>query len=453
MCPAACRCPASSGERRRRVHGRHEGRSLRHRGRPGARVALPSSEPERQDQRRRPETVGERHGPDQAAGREVDRRLRVDDVSRRRGAVRRAVPMGEEHVHPMRQQNRRAAYREYWWRHVEPRQGMWRALDGLSRYIATPTVAKHRLFAWWDVRICPDHQLIVTARDDDTTFGSLHSRFHEVWSLRLGTSLEDRPRYTPSTTFETFPFPAGLAPNVPVELRDRWLNPPEWVEWVDEPAPGYPRRPVLRDSDAAQALRKRTLTNLYNARPQWLVDAHAALNAAVAGLRLAGRYFRRRRPPRVAGAQRRLLKKAALPGRADRGPAAPRRNSRRSTVPDSFPGRKPVDLQPVSGAGRVIPQEVLLDPRQPEGPAAMETTGGRGSASARGRTSPSLRNPYQTQPAEPSAIQPWARARPTAEEPPATENTRLELLLPDQCAGRRSPGVSLCLKEKSSARS
>ena len=61
----------------------------------------------------------------------------------------------------------------------------------------------------------PDHQLIVIARDDDTTFGILHSRFHELWSLRLGTSLEDRPRYTPSTTFETFPFPAGLTPNVP----------------------------------------------------------------------------------------------------------------------------------------------------------------------------------------------------------------------------------------------
>ncbi len=121
----------------------------------------------------------------------------------------------KEHVHPMRQRNRRESYREYWWRHVEPRQGMWRALNGLLRYIATPTVAKHRLFAWCDTRVCPDHQLIVVARDDDTTFGILHSRFHEVWSLRLGTSLEDRPRYTPSTTFETFPFPPGLTPDIP----------------------------------------------------------------------------------------------------------------------------------------------------------------------------------------------------------------------------------------------
>ena len=208
----------------------------------------------------------------------------------------------KEYVYPVRQENRRKAYREYWWRHVEPRQGMWRALDGLSRYLATPRVAKHRLFVWCDARICPDSALIVIARDDDTTFGILHSRFHEVWSLRLCTSLEDRPRYTPTTTFETFPFPDGLTPDVPaadyandpraadiadaarrlVELRDRWLNPPEWVEWVDEPVPGYPKRPVPRDEDAAKPLKKRTLTNLYNDRPQWLADAHTALDAAVA---------------------------------------------------------------------------------------------------------------------------------------------------------------------------
>ena len=207
-----------------------------------------------------------------------------------------------EHVYPMRQRNRRESYRERWWRHVEPRQGMWRALAGLSRYIATPTVAKHRLFVWLDAGICPDHQLIVIARDDDTTFGIVHSRFHEAWSLRLGTSLEDRPRYTPTTTFETFPFPEGLSPLVPaagyagdpraaaiaeaarrlVALRERWLNPPEWVEWVEEPAPGYPKRPAARDEAAAQALKARTLTRLYNTRPQWLADAHAALDAAVA---------------------------------------------------------------------------------------------------------------------------------------------------------------------------
>ena len=212
----------------------------------------------------------------------------------------------QEHVRPMRQRNRREAYRNYWWRHVEPRPGMWQSLAGLARYIATPTVAKHRLFVWLDTRVCPDHQLIVIARDDDATFGMLgallHSRFHEAWSLRLGTSLEDRPRYTPTTTFETFPFPEGLSPDVPtanhagdsraiaiaeaarrlVQLRGRWLNPPEWVDWAHDPAPDYPQRPVPRDDAAAAEVKRRTLTNLYNSRPRWLVDAHATLDGAVA---------------------------------------------------------------------------------------------------------------------------------------------------------------------------
>ncbi len=208
----------------------------------------------------------------------------------------------QEHVLPTWEEQRKARRRDCWWLHHWPRPKMRAALDGLSRYIATPTVAKHRLFVWLDTRICPDHQLIVVARDDDTTFGMLHSRFHELWSLRHGTSLEDRPRYTPTSTFATFPFPSGMAPNVPtadydsdpravaiaaaarrlVALRDRWLNPPEWVEWIDEPVPGYPKRPVPRNDESAIAIKERTLTNLYNDRPQWLADAHHALDASVA---------------------------------------------------------------------------------------------------------------------------------------------------------------------------
>ncbi len=207
-----------------------------------------------------------------------------------------------EHVKPVRDGNKRDDLRRNWWRHDRSGQRLFERLGALPRYIATPRVAKHRLFVWLAAGICPDCQLIVVARDDDTTFGILHSRFHEAWSLRLGTSLEDRPRYTPTTTFQTFPFPEGLSPDIPaadyaadpraaaiaeaarrlVELRDRWLNPPEWVDWIDEPVPGYPSRPVPRDDEAAAQLKARTLTKLYNARPQWLADAHAALDAAVA---------------------------------------------------------------------------------------------------------------------------------------------------------------------------
>ena len=103
-------------------------------------------------------------------------------------------------------------------------------------------------------------------------------------------------------TFATFPFPEGLTPDLPaatyaddpraatiadaarrlVELRDRWLNPPEWVEWTDEPVPGYPKRPVPTATADLEQLKRRTLTNLYNQRPQWLANAHATLDTAVA---------------------------------------------------------------------------------------------------------------------------------------------------------------------------
>jgi type II restriction/modification system DNA methylase subunit YeeA len=175
-------------------------------------------------------------------------------------------------------------------------------LQGLGRFIATPIVAKHRIFVWLPAAARPSNLIDAIARDDDTSFGILHSRFHELWSLRMGTSLEDRPRYTPSTTFETFPFPDGLTPNIPAtayaddpraqaiaaaaarlnELRENWLNPADLVQRVPEVVPGYPDRILPRDERAAKELSKRTLTNLYNARPQWLANAHAALDAAVA---------------------------------------------------------------------------------------------------------------------------------------------------------------------------
>ncbi|MHB9101564.1 MAG: DNA methyltransferase, partial [Sulfuricella sp.] len=236
------------------------------------------------------------------------------------------VPFGyvQRHVKPEREKNNREAYRKYWWRHAEARPGMRAALKDLPRYIATPHVSKHRVFVWVDPAVLPDQMLIVTTRSDDTTFGVLHSRFHELWALRMGTSLEDRPRYTPTTTFETFPFPAGLTPadTVPSvrpelveggtdaqlihastssartevateiataaqalnKLRDNWLNPPEWVDSVrtpEEEKAGYPARPVAKLGHEAD-LKKRTLTNLYNARPAWLDNAHKTLDAAVA---------------------------------------------------------------------------------------------------------------------------------------------------------------------------
>ena len=136
-------------------------------------------------------------------------------------------------------------------------------------------------------------------------------------SLRMGTRLETRPRYTPTTCFETFPFPSAdgeqeaaisAAAKELNELRENWLNPPEWTRTEVLEFPGtvggpwdryidaatvtdrgafqvgtvrYPRL-VARDAACAARLKDRTLTKLYNARPAWLAACHAKLDAAVA---------------------------------------------------------------------------------------------------------------------------------------------------------------------------
>ena len=212
--------------------------------------------------------------------------------------------LARREVLPKRKLVRRKAYRDYWWQFAEPIPGLREAIKTLKKYVVTPTVSKHRIFAWMDGSIIPDHQLIAIARDDDTTFGILHSRFHELWALRMGTWLGvgNDPRYTPTTTFETFPFPEGLTPNIPAsayandpraiaiaaaarelnEKREAWLNPPDWVDRVPEVVPGYPDRIVPKNEEAAKKLKDRTLTKLYNERPAWLDHLHKRLDEAVA---------------------------------------------------------------------------------------------------------------------------------------------------------------------------
>jgi type II restriction/modification system DNA methylase subunit YeeA len=204
-----------------------------------------------------------------------------------------------------RSQARDKHAREQWWEPYWPRPDMRSRIAKLSRYIVTPETPTYTLFAWLPSGVVPDKNLIVFARDDETFFGILHSRAHLLWVRALGSPYGNHPtarRYNNSRVFETFPFPDGLTPDIPPgnykndphaqaiakaakrldELRNAWLNPPDLVKIEPEVVPGYPDRILPKDAKAAVKLKTRTLTNLYNQRPQWLADAHRDLDAAVA---------------------------------------------------------------------------------------------------------------------------------------------------------------------------
>jgi hypothetical protein len=186
----------------------------------------------------------------------------------------------KQRVKPVRALNKRSTYATKWWLHGEARGNLRQAIAPLSRFIATPGVSKHRVFVWIGAAVLPDHAVFAFAREDDYFFGLLHSCIHELWARSQGTQLrevESGFRYTPDSTFDTFPFPypPGTEPTEAdspivraianaarelVRLRDDWLNPPDISE---------------------EDLKDRTLTKLYNAHPEWLANAHRALDAAV----------------------------------------------------------------------------------------------------------------------------------------------------------------------------
>lgn len=199
-------------------------------------------------------------------------------------------------VKPQRDAQNDAGRKAKWWLHGRSGADMRAALAPIKRYIATPRVAKHRMFVWQDVSVLADSRLYAIAREDDATFGVLSSRIHEVWALANASKHGDgdeggRPTYNAKSCFETFPFPSNVVADEIAaaakslnELRNNWLNPTEWTDWLrtsEEEKAGYPLRPVAKTGHEAD-LKKRTLTNLYNLRPAWLDNAHKTLDAIVA---------------------------------------------------------------------------------------------------------------------------------------------------------------------------
>ncbi|MCB0028613.1 MAG: class I SAM-dependent DNA methyltransferase, partial [Anaerolineales bacterium] len=173
----------------------------------------------------------------------------------------------EQIVKPEREKGKPT--RSEWWLHMRPGKSMRQAINPLARYIATPAHSKHRVFVWFSNSILSTHAIVIVAREDDYFFGVLHSKLHEQWALRLGTSLEDRPRYTPTTSFQTFPFPWSPGQE-PAEAEDErvaeiahWAR--ELVKWRDAWL-NPPREGMYAGLGTAydKMLNKRTLTNLYN---------------------------------------------------------------------------------------------------------------------------------------------------------------------------------------------
>jgi hypothetical protein len=148
----------------------------------------------------------------------------------------------EENVKPKRLTDKRAGYRKYWWRYAERRGELYKAIHSLDRVLVAAQTSKYRTLTFLTNSYVLDQKLIVFVLQA-AGFAVLHSRIHEYWALFFGSTLEDRPVYTPSDCFETFPFPP---------------------DWQDRPELEASGRAYYDFRAALMARNKQGLTKTYN---------------------------------------------------------------------------------------------------------------------------------------------------------------------------------------------
>ena len=119
------------------------------------------------------------------------------------------IAIVKEKVKPGRDGQNIKDRRERWWQFAGKCPGLYAAIANRERVLVSPQTSTHRVFAFLTNGMVYDQTLILFPLETYAAFCALQSRPHGIWADFIGTSLEDRLRYTPSDCFETFPFPEG----------------------------------------------------------------------------------------------------------------------------------------------------------------------------------------------------------------------------------------------------
>lgn len=113
----------------------------------------------------------------------------------------------KELVKPFRDTNKRAVYREKWWIYGERRVGLYNNLKKLNNCFVITATTKYLTLVKQETNKIFAKSLYVFTIDDFSTFSLCQSSIHELWARKFSSTLADTLSYTPSTCFETFPFP------------------------------------------------------------------------------------------------------------------------------------------------------------------------------------------------------------------------------------------------------
>ena len=243
------------GEPRDRLHGRHKGRTVRHR-----RATLAPRCSQRRTPTADPTPTSSGRGStgiDITGGRRdmwiIDFGV---DMPEAEAALYEAPFEYVRAARPARaSQNRASAYAERWWLHVEPRPDMRAALAACVALHRHAAHCRSTASSGGSPADPPDQPARRLSPATTTTPSASSIRApHELWARATGTQLrevESGFRYTPTTTFETFPFPRSHR-RAARESRGGRPPPRRAPRRLAQPARPRPRR--SREAHAHQPL-------------------------------------------------------------------------------------------------------------------------------------------------------------------------------------------------------
>jgi SAM-dependent methyltransferase len=156
------------------------------------------------------------------------------------------------HVRPEREINREAVLREKWWRFKRTNAAMRVALESLPSYLIVPCHSTWFVFLPAQKNWLPNNSAAVVAASDFYVLGMLTSKVHRVWVKAQRSTIKSDTRYTPTTCFETFPFPQSPTAKLVEQIRTAarslhdyrttWMERQQWGitrmynEWFHEPS-------------------------------------------------------------------------------------------------------------------------------------------------------------------------------------------------------------------------
>jgi len=128
----------------------------------------------------------------------------------------------KEKVKPERLKQKDVSGKAKWWHFLRPRGELQKALAQCDRaLVISSQAAVHFAFAFLPSQYVFSSNLNVFPFEKYSEFCTMQCQVHETWARFFGSTMKDDLSYTPTTCFETFPFPHDWETNPTLEAAGK----------------------------------------------------------------------------------------------------------------------------------------------------------------------------------------------------------------------------------------